>query len=95
LVALKAATRPTKEEARRADIVLVCRNGERATRGDDDPIARADRDAIALAREPTEDDSSSHLSPTGGVAPTRGGGDLDCCHGIVLFCVQYVILEGS
>ena len=28
LVALKAATRPTKEEARRADIVLVCRNGE-------------------------------------------------------------------
>ena len=28
LVALKAATRPTKEEARRADIVLVCRNGD-------------------------------------------------------------------
>ena len=28
LVALKAATRPTKEEARRADIVLVCRNDD-------------------------------------------------------------------
>ena len=32
LVALKAATRPTKEEARRADIVLVCRNGDRNAR---------------------------------------------------------------
>jgi hypothetical protein len=32
LVALKAATRPTKEEARRADIVLVCRNDERNAR---------------------------------------------------------------
>jgi hypothetical protein len=32
LVALKAATRPTKEEARRADIVLVCRNGEARAR---------------------------------------------------------------
>ena len=54
LVALKAATRPTKEEARRADIVLVCRNGAREARGGRSDRARGSRRDRPHA--PTDDD---------------------------------------